>query len=80
MQIFSSCDPGWFMVDGMCINFYLCPDCKNNIEAQEQCSMFGGQLAYHCTQECDSQHTQKRTGQKQQNCHYFGICFIIWRT
>ena len=47
IQVFSSCDPGWFMVDDVCINFYLCPNCKNNIEAHEVCSMFGGQLAYH---------------------------------
>ena len=47
IQIFSSCDPGWFMVDGMCINFYHCPDCLDNSQAQEQCSMYGGQLAYH---------------------------------
>ena len=47
IQMFSSCDPGWFMVDDVCINFYLCPSCTNNIEAHKQCSMFGGQLAYH---------------------------------
>ena len=49
IQLFSSCDPGWFMVDDVCINFYLCPNknCTSNIEAHEQCSMFGGQLAYH---------------------------------
>ena len=46
MQIFSSCDPGWFMVDDVCINFYLCPKCTNN-QARNQCSMFGGQLAYN---------------------------------
>ena len=47
IKIFSSCDPGWFMVDDVCINFYRCPKCTNNIEAHEQCSMFSGQLAYH---------------------------------
>ena len=46
IQIFSSCDPGWFMVDNVCINFYLCPNCTNSV-AREQCSMFGGHLAYH---------------------------------
>ena len=46
IQIFSSCDPGWFMVDDVCINFYLCPKCTNN-QARKQCSMFGGQLAYN---------------------------------
>ena len=35
------------MVDGMCINFYHCPDCMNNSQAHEQCSRYGGQLAYH---------------------------------
>ena len=47
IHIFSSCDPGWFMVDDVCINFYLCPKCTNNIEARKQCSVFSGQLAYH---------------------------------
>ena len=42
-----SCDPGWFMVDDLCINFYHCPDCMNNSKAQEQCLICGGQLAYH---------------------------------
>ena len=47
IQMFSSCDPGWFMVDDVCINFYHCPDCMNNSQAHEQCSRYGGQLAYH---------------------------------
>ena len=47
IQMFSSCDPGWFMVDDVCINFYHCPDCMNNRDAHEQCSVHGGQLAYH---------------------------------
>ena len=46
IQMFSSCDPGWFMVDNVCINFYLCRNCSNSA-AREQCSMFGGHLAYH---------------------------------
>ena len=46
IQIFSSCDPGWFMVDDVCINFYLCPMCTNN-QTRDQCSMFDGHLAYH---------------------------------
>ena len=47
IQMFSSCDPGWFLVDDVCINFYHCPDCMNNSDADEQCSVHGGQLAYH---------------------------------
>ena len=47
LQVFSSCNSGWFLVDNVCINFYHCPDCFNNIEAHEQCSKYGGQLAYH---------------------------------
>ena len=47
IQMFSSCDPGWFMVDDMCTNFYHCPNCMNNTNAHEQCSVHGGQLAYH---------------------------------
>ena len=47
IQIFSSCDPGWFMVDDVCTNFYHCPDCMNNSKAHEQCSIYGGQLAFH---------------------------------
>ena len=47
IQIFSSCDPGWFMVDDVCTNFYHCPVCRNNMDAHEQCSRHGGQLAYH---------------------------------
>ena len=46
IRLFSSCDPGWFMVDDVCINFYLCPNCTNS-QAHGQCSMFGGQLPYH---------------------------------
>ena len=45
--LFSSCDPGWFMVDNVCTNFYHCPHCINNSDADEQCSAHGGQLAYH---------------------------------
>ena len=47
IQMLSTCDPGWFMVDDVCINFYHCPDCMNNSDAHEQCSRYGGQLAYH---------------------------------
>ena len=46
IQMFSSCDPGWFMVDDVCTNFYHCPDCMNS-DAHAQCSVYGGQLAYH---------------------------------
>ena len=47
VQVFSSCNSGWFLVDNVCINFYHCPDCFSNVEAQEQCRKYGGQLAYH---------------------------------
>ena len=47
IQIFSSCDSGWFMVGDVCTNFYHCPDCMNNSDAHEQCAVHGGQLAYH---------------------------------
>ena len=47
LQVFSSCDIGWFMVDNMCINFYHCPHCFNNIQANEQCRKHNGQLAHH---------------------------------
>ena len=46
IQVFSSCDPGWFMVDDMCINFYLCQNCANKIASHKQCERHGGQLAY----------------------------------
>ena len=35
------------MVDDVCTNFYYCPDCMNNRKAHNQCSVYGGQLAYH---------------------------------
>ena len=47
LQVFSSCNNGWFLVDNVCINFYHCPRCYNNINAHEQCSKYVGQLAYH---------------------------------
>ena len=47
IQLFSSCDHGWFMVDNVCTNFYHCPNCTNNSDADEWCSVHGGQLAYH---------------------------------
>ena len=46
IQVFSSCDPGWFMVDDMCINFYFCQDCANKFASHKQCQIHGGQLAY----------------------------------
>ena len=46
LQVFSSCDPGWFKVDDVCINFYMCPDCRNNWAANNQCKKHGGQLAH----------------------------------
>ena len=46
IQVFSSCDPGWFMVDDMCINFYLCQNCATTIASHKQCEIHGGQLAY----------------------------------
>ena len=40
IQIFSSCDPGWFMVDYVCINFYHMSSTVQIIShADEQCSM-----------------------------------------
>ena len=47
LQVFASCDAGWFLVDNVCVNFYHCPDCSNNMAAHEQCAIHGGQLAYH---------------------------------
>ena len=56
LQVFSSCHAGWFRVDDMCINIYLCPrtsfwydglqyHCLNITVAQQQCNKHGGQLA-----------------------------------
>ena len=47
LQVFSSCDVGWFLVDNVCINFYHCPGCTSNTAAHEQCEEHGGQLAYN---------------------------------
>ena len=47
IQVFSSCDVGWFLVDNVCINFYHCPDCSSNTAANEQCAVHGGWLAYN---------------------------------
>ena len=58
LQVFSSCEVGWFMVDDiidMCINIYPCMSiksfeerfsCVNNNEAQEHCIKYGGHLAH----------------------------------
>ena len=46
LQVYSSCDAGWFLIANICINFYPCPNCTSNIEAHEQCEKHGGQLAY----------------------------------
>ena len=46
LEMFSSCAPGWFMVDNVCINFYHCPNCTNNRAPKEICEFYGGQLAY----------------------------------
>ena len=47
MQSFVSCDRSWFVVDDMCITFYLCPNCTNKRTWHEQCQNHGGQLACH---------------------------------
>ena len=47
LQVFSSCDVGWFLVDNVCVNFYHCPDCLSNTIAHEQCEKHGGLLAYN---------------------------------
>ena len=55
LQVFSSCEVGWFMVDDMCINIYPCLSIKsleqrfsyvNNNEAPEHCIKYGGHLAH----------------------------------
>ena len=35
------------MVDNVCVNFYHCPDCSNNMAAHEHCAIQGGQLVGH---------------------------------
>ena len=47
LQVFASCDVGWFLVDNVCVNVYLCQGCLNNIAAHEQCAIQCGQLAYN---------------------------------
>ena len=45
LQIFSSCEVGWFMVDNMCINICECQHCnRGNIVAHGQCVKHGGYL------------------------------------
>ena len=55
LQVFSSCEVGWFMVDDMCINIYPCLSiksseqgysCVNTAVAQEHCVKYGGHLAH----------------------------------
>ena len=46
LEMFSSCDIGWFRVDNMCINFYRCPNCLSNAEAHKQCVEHNGHLAH----------------------------------
>ena len=45
LEVFSSCEIGWFRVDNMCINFYLCRNCSH-AEAHKQCAEHEGQLAH----------------------------------
>ena len=47
IQVFSSCERGWFMVDNICINFCPCHDCTDTTASRKQCQIQGGQLAYH---------------------------------
>ena len=47
LQVFVSCDVGWFLVDNVCVNFYHCLDCSNNLAAHAQCAIHGGRLAYN---------------------------------
>ena len=48
LQVTSSCNTGWFLVNNVCINFTYCYyACPNNTSAQMNCEIFGGQLAYH---------------------------------
>ena len=51
LQVFSSCDPGWFKVDEACINFYPCK-CFGRYDKSTFLSQYcqeqgGGQLAYN---------------------------------
>ena len=55
LQVFTSCEISWFMVNDMCINIYPCLSiksfeqsfsCVNNNEAQEHCIKYGGHLAH----------------------------------
>ena len=56
IQVFASCDPGWFKVDDVCINCYLCQDCvktactEHHVASHEKCQKHGGHLAYHLLQ------------------------------
>ena len=79
IQVFSSCSPGWFMVDDMCINFYHCPDCMNNSDAHEQCSRNGGQLAYHILNNVTISILGNKLD-KNTKLSLFWDMFIMWRT
>ena len=53
LQVSSSCDVGWFMVDGICINTYRCPqdssgkhDCETVAQQEELCQKHHSELAY----------------------------------
>ena len=55
LQVFSSCEVGWFMVDDMCINIYprlsirsfeLVYNCTNTTLAQQHCIKYDGHLAH----------------------------------
>ena len=47
LQVFSSCDVGWFLVDNVCVNIYNCAFCSRDTIADEECIEHGGHLAYH---------------------------------
>ena len=37
IRLFSSCDPGWFKVDDVCINFYPCHNCSYTYCKKKSC-------------------------------------------
>ena len=46
LQIYSSCDVGWFKVGNLCINIFRCLHCINNTVAQSQCLKYRSKLAH----------------------------------
>ena len=45
LQVFLSCDAGWFLVDNVCITFSYCPNNSNDFTGY--CADQDGQLSYH---------------------------------